>query len=481
MKVLILNPSSKFSKNTVRDVLYGCWCKGKRIGGGTVPPFALLQAATVLKKSKHRVQFIDAQAQGLDLASLQPIVKTTDIVVISTSTMTFGEDVQLLSQFKRMKPQIKTIIFGSHPTFLPNHSLGADSVDIIIRREPYFILRDLLAALAKQDLSWKTIRGIGFKESGLTVLNPLYEFIDLNQLPIPDLDLLPKDTLYFNPLVRRLPYITSVTSNGCPGKCTFCTAPYFDGMQMRYKSRDYVIREIEYYRDKGIREVYFRDDTFFVDKARDRLICQEMVSRKIDISWLCNTRVDMVERDLFKLAKEAGCHTVKIGIESGVQRILDGVKKGYKLEQGIEAFDILSQIGIRTHAHVMLGMPDETEDTVRETLRYVLALNPTTVTFGICTPYPGTPLYSQLVNSFPEIGDGTKADFSKLHTQGVFNEYYTDLKKERLERYVKQAYRRFYLRPGYFIKTIKSLRTKEDINRIARAAYNVLDFSIRGE
>jgi len=252
-------------------------------------------------------------------------------------------------------------------------------------------------------------------------------------------------------------------------------------MQMRFKSADYVIGELEYYRSKGIREVYFRDDTFFVDKDRDRRISEEIIARKIDISWLCNTRVDMVERDLFKLARDAGCHTVKLGIESGVQRILDGVKKGYSIEQGLEAFAVLNDIGIRTHAHVMLGMPDETEDTIRETIRYVVSLNPTTVTFGICTPYPGTPLYNQLVKTFPEIGDGTQADFSKLHTQGVFNEYYTHLEREELERYLKSAYRRFYLRPGYFIKTLKGLRGREDFNRIARAACNVLDFSIRGE
>jgi len=481
MRVLVLNPSSKFSKNTVRDVLYGCWCKGKRIGGGTVPPFALIQAATVLKQSGDQVEFVDAQAERKDLDSLSSIIRNVDLVVISTSTMSFCEDVETLSKIKDINRKIKCIIFGSHPTFLPNHSLDADSVDMIIRREPYFILRDLSAAMERGGESWKSIRGIGYKDRGRVVLNPLYPFIDLNLLPLPDVELLPKDRFYYNPLVKRLPYITSVTSNGCPGKCTFCTAPYFDGMQMRFKSADYVIGELEYYRSKGIREVYFRDDTFFVDKDRDRRISEEIIARKIDISWLCNTRVDMVERDLFKLARDAGCHTVKLGIESGVQRILDGVKKGYSIEQGLEAFAVLNDIGIRTHAHVMLGMPDETEDTIRETIRYVVSLNPTTVTFGICTPYPGTPLYNQLVKTFPEIGDGTQADFSKLHTQGVFNEYYTHLEREELERYLKSAYRRFYLRPGYFIKTLKGLRGREDFNRIARAACNVLDFSIRGE
>jgi len=395
--------------------------------------------------------------------------------------MTFCEDTEILAEFKRLKKDIITIIFGSHPTFLPNHALSPESVDIIIRREPYFILRDLIIALALGDDSWRSIRGIGYKDNHKAVLNPFYPFIDLNHLPLPNTELLPKSFVYYNPLVKRMPYITSITSNGCPGKCTFCTAPYFDGMKMRFKHADYVIKEIEYYKNRGYREVYFRDDTFFVNRERDRRICEEIIARKIDISWLCNTRVDMVQRDLFKLAQRAGCHTVKIGIESGVQRILDGVKKGYRVEQGIEAFAVLKDIGMRTHAHVMLGMPDDTEETLEETIGYVLALDPTTVTFGICTPYPGTPLYDRLLSSFPEIGDGTEADFSKLHTQGVYNEYYTHLNRIKLEQYLKLAYRRFYLRQSYFIKTIKGLTNGEDFRRIARAARNVLDFSIRGD
>lgn len=481
MRILVLNPCSKFTKNVVRDVLYGCWCKGKRIGGGTVPPFALLQIATILKKDGNDVTFLDLQAEQKMIGSLSDLVKNIDIVIISTSTMSFKEDIGLLGELKKNNAHLVSIIFGSHPTFLPRHSLNAQSVDIIVRYEPYFILSDLVKALAYSDDSWKTVDGIGYRQDGIIQLNRPYDLMDLDLLPIPDVSFLPKKVDYYNPLIRRLPYITSVTAKGCPGRCTFCTAPYFDGSKMRFKSAGYVLKEIEYYGANGFREVYFRDDTFFVNKDRDREICEEILKRNIDISWLCNTRVDKVEKDLFLLAKKAGCHTVKIGIESGVQALLDNMKKGYKLEQGIEAFRVLENIGIKTHAHVMLGVPGENKETIKQTIRYALKLNPTTVTFGICTPYPGTPLYDQLLKDSPEIGDGTEADFSKLHCQGIFNEFFTHLKRDELEKALRLAYRGFYLRPLYLLKCFSQIKGIDDIKRIGIAGCNVIDFSIRGE
>ena len=133
-----------------------------------------------------------------------------------------------------------------------------------------------------------------------------------------------------------------------------------------------------------------------------------------------------------------------------------------------------------THAHCMLGMPGDNETTIKETIKFVKELNTTTATFGICTPYPGAPLYDDVLKIFPEIGDGSSSDLSKLHTDGTFNEVYTDIKKEDLERYVKKAYRSFYMRPKVFLDFIKQIRSIEDIKRITLAGARVLDFALFG-
>ena len=130
----------------------------------------------------------------------------------------------------------------------------------------------------------------------------------------------------------------------------------------------------------------------------------------------------------------------------------------------------------------MLGNPGDSHETIERTIKFVKELNPGTATFGLCTPYPGTPLFDEVSAIYPEIKDGTQSDLSKLHTEGLFNEHYTSLKKEELEEYVQKAYREFYLRPSYVVETaMNQVRGIDDIKRLSIAASNVVDFALRGE
>ncbi len=481
MKVLLLNPMTQSTKNVVRDVVYGCWCNGKRIGGATVPPFTLVVLATILRREGFDTDFMDAQAEQVRPEQMNAVIGEYDLIVMSTSTMSFREDADYLLALKKANEKLQTAVFGSHPTFMPRYCLAHEGVDIILQHEPEFVLRDLVRRLAgKQPID--DLPGIGFKRNGEVRVNEPYPFIDdLDEIPFPDVDLLPKGIDYFNPIVQRTPYMTTTTSKGCPGRCIFCTAPFFDGKRIRFQSADYVVAEIEYFLGKGVREVYFRDDTFFVDKKRDREVCEQILQRGLDVTWLANARVNMIDAETMALARRAGCHTIKFGIESGSQEILDGMKKGYRIEQAHEVFRAAREAGVRTHAHVMLGNPGDTRETIEQTLAFVLDLKPTTATFGICTPYPGTPLFETVRKAFPEIGDGTSSDLSKLHVEGLFNEHYTSLTKGELGRLVKRAYRTFYLRPGYWFSAVRwQLRGLDDVKRLSIAATNVLDFAIRG-
>lgn len=482
MNFLVLNPLTKHAGNVVRDVLYGCWCKGKRIGGGTVPPFNLLVLTTMLRQAGHGADFLDAQAEQIRPEDVRRRIGRYDGVIMSTSTMSFREDADYLASLKGVNPKLTTIVFGSHPTFMPNHCLAHPGVDVAVRHEPEHIIRDLAGRLAA-GRDYTDLPGIGCRGSdGKPVLNPAAPFIkNLDDLPYPDVDLLPEDIHYFNPIVRRLPYITTTTSKGCPGKCIFCTAPAFDGHTTRFQSADYVIRELEYFAAKGIKEVYFRDDTFFVNKPRDRKICRAIIDKGLDLTWLANARVGMITEDMIELAGEAGCHTIKFGIESGDQRILDGMVKGYRIERAYEVFGAARRVGVRTHAHVMIGNPGDTRESVERTIDFVLRLDPDTATFGICTPYPGAPLFDRVAAVCPEIGDGSSSDFSKLHVEGLYNEHYCELASEDLPKLVRRAYRKFYLRPGYWLSTARRQITGlNDIKRLSIAGANLMDFIFRG-
>ncbi|MFX0133340.1 MAG: B12-binding domain-containing radical SAM protein [Candidatus Hodarchaeota archaeon] len=481
MKILVLNPATKETRNVMRDVLYGCWCKGKRVGGATIPPLSLLYVATVLKSSGFNVTFLDAQAERKRFDEILKKIINYNVLVISTSTMTFREDVALLAEVKRVNSQLKTIIFGSHPTFMPCYALDNKVVDIIVRREPEYIIRDIISAMIKGN-EYKNIKGIGYKEGDRVVLNDYYPFIDnLDELPFPDRSLFPKGIDYFNPIVKRIPYTTAITSRGCPAQCIFCTAPAFMGKRVRCRSAESVIEELEQIKISGYKEVFLRDETFTFFKERNIKICEEVIRRKIDISWICNARVGTVDKEMMALMKMAGCHYIKFGVESCVQEILDSLKKGITVEQIEKTFRWAHEVGIDTHAHFMIGNPGDSSTTLDETIEVVKKLDPTTASFGISTPYPGTELFSIVAKKHPEIQDGSSVNLRNLHIQGFFTETYCDLSKEELNKYQQKAYRDFYMRPTYIIQWLGRTRTINELRRLILAGTYVFDFFLRGE
>jgi radical SAM superfamily enzyme YgiQ (UPF0313 family) len=483
MKTLLLNPMTNQAGNVVRDVLYGCWCKGNRIGGGTVPPFNLLVLTALLRREGLAADFLDAQALQLGAEAVMGRLADYGLVVMSTSTMSFAEDADYLARLKSARPGLVTAVFGSHPTFMPRYCLAHPGIDYVILHEPEETVLELAQALdAGRDPA--DIAGLGSRDAdGQPRLHEKRPFLkDLDWLPHPDVDLLPEGIHYFNPLVRRMPYMTLTTSKGCPGKCVFCTAPTFDGNIFRRQSLEHVMGQLRAMAAKGIKEIYFRDDTFFVDRKRDQAMCRAILDEKLDLTWIANARVNMIDEETIALARRAGCHTLKFGVESGSQEILDGLRKGYQLEEGLRVFAAARKHGVATHAHVMIGNPGDTPETVEKTIDYVLALNPTTATFGICTPYPGTPLFDKVRELAPEIEDGSNTDLSKLHVEGLFNEYYCKVDKHELPKLVRRAYKRFYIRPKYWVQCCReSLRSSHDIKRVALASTRLFEFIVQGK
>ncbi len=478
MNILIINPPSKKIKNVVRDLIYGCWCAGRRIGGMQTPPLNLLYSASVLKQAGHQIVLVDGGVDDDGYEEAKGKFKEFQMVAMLSSTNSFRLDVDFLKEIKKINPEIVSVLFGSHPSFMPEHCLRESTVDIIVRREPEFILKNLANAI-EQSEDWGQVQGIGYREDEKFVFTDLHPFIeDLDQLPIPDRGFLPENIDYFNPVVKRMPYATMQTSRGCPASCNFCTVPSFYGKKIRCRSAESVLRELELLSHQGYKEVFFRDETFSVYKDRNVKICQGIIEKKLDLTWICNARVDMVDKESLELMKKAGCHLIKFGVESGNQKILENIKKGINLSQTSKAFEICHDLKIDTHAHVMLGCPGETNETIKETLRFVKDLDPTFVSFGIHTPYPGTELFEKVACDHPEIKDGSDASMEKLHVKGFFNESFTSLKKQELELWVKRAYRIFYFRLSYLLRRLFSIRSFGELMRILIAGSNIFSFAV---
>jgi radical SAM superfamily enzyme YgiQ (UPF0313 family) len=366
---------------------------------------------------------------------------------------------------------------------MPESTLNKDGVDLIARREPEFIIRDLVRALKAGGEAWKKVKGIGYRDNGRVILNEGYGFIeDLDELPIPDRNLLPREQKYFNPLVRHYPYTSALSSRGCYSRCRFCTAPYFMGGKIRARSAESVITEFEALKRQGFREIYFRDETFTAFPSRNQQICRQLINRRLDLKWICNSIPGELDRETMAEMKRAGCHTLKFGVESGAPEILEKSNKRISLDAVRDDFRWARELGLFRHAHIMFGMPGETRESIEATLEFLLEIDPDSVSFQICSPYPGTPLYQELLDSYPEIiGDGSQVlRSSELHSRGILNHLYTNLSNEVLENSIRRANRRFYFRPRYLAKSLSRVRSFSDLRRLWIAGSQLFEFSFLG-
>lgn len=484
MKAIFLKPPvDDAQRNVVRDFIYGCWCNGKRVGGMSLPPTNELLAATHARQPDLDVWFLDSQYEPERYHALaNSKFDGTLAILMMSSTQSFRHDVTILREIKEANPAVKTVLYGSHPTFMPEYCLEEEVVDFIVMREAEETIRCLLEALLN-DKDVEDMEGIGYRDSsGKPVVNPHRSFFNMNDLPIPDRTILPKGVDYFNPVVKRLPFTTMFTSRGCPARCNYCTAPVFYGNKTRVRSADKILEELRIVRDLGYREVFFRDETFSAYKGRNMTVYENMLSEGMDFTWVANGRVDMIDREQMELMKKTGCHMLKFGVETGSQEMLDNYKKGTTIEQAVETFRLAREVGIDTHAHIIFGGPGETLETIEQTINFVTdTLKASTATFGILTPYAGTEIFDMVRTVHPDILDGSASNMENLHTTGFFSEAICGIPGEVLSKQVVKAYRRFYLRPSYLAERILNLRSFEEFMIHSIAGLNVMQFAVSGK
>ncbi|HEX7483103.1 MAG TPA: radical SAM protein, partial [Candidatus Bathyarchaeia archaeon] len=270
---------------------------------------------------------------------------------------------------------------------------------------------------------------------------------DLDSIPFPAHHLMPLESLKRDGKIL----FPLISSRGCVFWCDFCSTVRMFGRGYRWRSPKNVVDEMQLVHDKyGVKQVTFYDDAFTVDRNRVLKICEELHERKLDMMWDCGTRVDMVDRELLKTMRSAGCFAVWLGVESGSEAILGAMNKRIKLDQTRAAYKTAHEVGLMTIANVVLGFPGETEKTAKQTIRFVKELNPDDVGFYVATPYPGTPMYEEVKKN----GWLRVTDFDKYDTAGPTFET-PSLSMEALAKLRYKAYQDFYLRPSYVFKMMR--------------------------
>lgn len=440
------------------------------------PPLGLAAIAAVLETKGHAVRILDLSVVGISENSIHEISQEKpDVVGITAMTPTINSAANVVEKVKELDNNITVVLGGVHTTILPEQTLKMiPGIDIIVRGEGEQTVLQLLDALNGDHGDISQILGLNYREGNEIKNTPLRPPIsNLDELPFPAFHLLPITKYRLHPpFGRRSPVMPIVTSRGCPYRCVFCSKAVC-GKKYRSNTPSYVVDEIRFLTEKfGVKEIKFYDDVFTLDKKRIMAICRLLKEENIDVPWSCETRVNLVNRALLGVMKDAGCYMIAYGVESGNQGILDMLKKDITLEQVSKAFKLTHEAKIGTVAYFMIGSPFETSETVRETIAFAKMIDPDFAQFSIATPYPGTELYRLAVEEghVPEKWDRyVYADLKSIDNPAFLTK---SMSQQELREWNRKAYTSFYFRWRYLWKRLKKMTS------IAELKTNIVGLSM---
>lgn len=481
MKVCFINPPFKAE--------YGKFSRESRspsIGhsGVLYYPLWLIYAAAVCEKDGFNISFIDAPAKQLNENKTLERVKNeaadTKLFVLDTSTPSIYSDAAFGAMLKKLYPEAKIMLVGTHPSATPIETLGInDEIDIVARHEYDYIVRDTARAIRdNQDLS--TVMGITYKEGTQIKETPNAPHIEqLNDIPMAGpfikkyLDV--KDYVF---PAASYPAIQIFTGRGCPAHCNYCVYPQtLHGHKYRLRTPEHVVEEFTYIAENfpEVNEIVIEDDTFTANKQRVLEICDLLIKNGLNkrFKWLCNARVN-IDLETMQAMKKAGCHLLIPGFESYNEQILKNIKKGSNLKL-IDAYVAnAKKAGLMIHACYMVGNQGETRETMETTLKAAMRFKTDTAQFFPLIPYPGTEAYDWAKNN----GYITGKYEDYLQEDGTLNCVLNtpELSAQELVDFCAYARKKYYMRPWYIAHRLaRGLRDPGDFRRSLKAFWRLKD------
>ncbi len=423
-------------------------------------PLNMLYLGACLEREGYEVKFFDGSFLAHDTILERLRKFRPDFVGVYSNAFLWPRAKKTAEDIKeKVDESIHVTCGGPYPTAMGAKLLEESRFDSIVVGEGEIAATEL-AKKVEAGEEPRGVKGVSYRSrSGEIVRNPPAPLIeDLDSLPFPARHLLENPFLYLPPLgnYRRKPVAIVMTSRGCDARCIYCFQPDKE-RKVRYRSVENVMQEIEQCLDMGYREIRFLDDNFCRDYKRVMRICEEIKKRGLDFTWYVSARVNHVDKPLLKAMKDAGCWAVLFGIESGVQKNLNTLRKGITLDQVRRAVKSAKEVGLHVHGSFILGIPGETFEEGLKTIEFAIELDPDTANFHTLVPFPGTELYDRVNEYGRLIGDWERFTFDGTpfvpHTMSV----------EELERLRSIAFRRFYVRPRYMIKRLLKVRTADDL------------------
>lgn len=409
-------------------------------------PVWLAYPAGMLEGSR----LLDAPPHHVSADETINICRDYEFLVLFTSTPGWQGDQKLAEAIKAANPNIKIAFVGPPVTTSPEQALNeCPAIDFVCRREFDFTVVEFA-----QGKPLDEILGASYRKNGKIVHNP-------DRPQIQDLDALPNVTeVYARDLdVRRYnvpfllhPFVSLYSTRGCPAQCTFCLWPQtLSGHAWRKRSADAVAREMAKAKElfPYVKEFFFDDDTFNIQKARTIELCEKL--KPLKLTWSCTSRVT-TDYDTLKAMRDAGCRLLIVGYESGDQQILKNIKKGATVERARDFTRDCHKLGLVIHGDFILGLPGETPETIRHTIDFAKSLDCETIQVSVAHAYPGTEFYdfaqkNGFIVNHQSMVDTGGHQMAHIEYPGLPTDYVMEM--------VHRFYDEYYFRPKAVYRIVK--------------------------
>ena len=466
----------------------GYWIRSQhRVGRRTRenmvwPQVSLAQMAALLHPA-YKVKIVDCNAEKTGWADFTKLLDQYQPKYYLTQVTAPTLENDMYGCFLAHARGAKTIAFGTHVTPIPRESMRPyPNLDFVLVGEPDLTIRDLLDHLEgktdqrapeikkmfdEHDPTYKPalredgsvdlngIKGLAWRNGDEIVVNLPRPFVkSLDDLPIPMHELLPLKT-YRMPLIKG-PFTFIVTSRGCPAGCVYCIKHVSYQFSARLRSPKLIMEELWYLKKLGINNIHMYADLFTMNRDQVVDLCQRMIDEKINIRWTCNSRVDYVDEEMLSMMGKAGNWLISWGIESGNEAILKRAHKGADPAKAERALKWAKKAGIMNWGYFIVGLPGETEETIRQSIEFAKKLPLDIALFHVAAPYPGTPFFFDVVEN-GWFRPGTRWEQVDMDKGTVLD--YPNLTAERLLYWQKRAFREWAFRPGPMFTYLKMLLT----------------------